>query len=163
MVGPCGAGSASRLTLGIATAAEPGVRPRVGEIVVFRALAGAVPDIPVCGASGEGAGFSQACGVATPAISRQIFIKRIVAGPGDVVVIRGGEAVVNGATRSEPYAVPCDDPDCNFPAPAGQFYVLGDNRGDSDDSRFWGPVPASSIVGVAVRCQLLQTDSQPRQ
>jgi signal peptidase I len=41
--------------------------------------------------------------------------------------------------------------------PAGDYYVLGDNRAGSDDSRFWGPVPSSWILGTAVDCTALDT------
>jgi signal peptidase I len=154
------------LSIGSRVAVEPGLIPRVGEIVVFHAPAGAVPATPICGAPGEGAGFGQACGVSTPRSSRVIFVKRIVAGPGALVLIRAGQAVVNGVTRRAPYAAPCGGPNCNFPTPirvpAGDYYVLGDNRQGSDDSRFWGPVPARSILGVLVTCWPLQTGCQPR-
>jgi signal peptidase I len=154
------------LPIGSRVAVEPGLAPSVGEIVAFHAPAGALPANPVCGAAGQGTGFLQPCGVATPASSRVVFVKRIVAGPGDFVLIRSGHAVVNGVTRVEPYVTPCSSDDCNFPTPirvpAGHYYVLGDNRASSDDSRFWGPIPASSIVGVLVNCHPLQTACQPR-
>ena len=38
---------------------------------------------------------------------------------------------------------------CETAVPAGEYYVMGDNRGDSDDSRYWGPVAQHSIIGVA--------------
>ncbi len=154
------------LPIGVRVAIEPGLTPRVGEIVVFHAPAGAVPDTPVCGTPGQGTGFSQPCGISTPQTSRMSFIKRIVAGPGDLVLIRDGYAVVNGRTRPESFNAMCGGPECNFPTPvrvpAGQYYVLGDDRAGSDDSRFWGPVPASSIVGVLVSCGPLQTACQPQ-
>jgi signal peptidase I len=153
------------LPIGSRVAVEPGLAPRVGDIVVFHAPAGAVPATPICGAAAEGTGFTQPCGVSTPRSSRVVFIKRIVAGPGDLVLIRGGRAVVNGVSRPAPFAAPCDGPGCNFPAPIrvppGHYYVLGDNRQGSDDSRFWGPVPASSILGVVVSCWPLQTACAP--
>lgn len=155
------------LPIGSRVPVEPGVVPRVGEIVVFHAPPGAIPATPVCAAPGEGTGYTQPCGLATPGSSHVTFIKRIVAGPGDLVLIRAGRAVVNGVTRPAPYAAPCGGPDCNFPTPirvpAGHYYVLGDNRSGSDDSRFWGPVPASSILGVLVSCWPLQTACHPRQ
>ena len=44
-------------------------------------------------------------------------------------------------------------PECNFPTPikipAGHWFMMGDNRGESDDSRFWGPVPTGWIIGEA--------------
>lgn len=154
------------LPIGTRVTVEPGLTPRVGEIIAFHPPPGALPATPVCGAPGEGAGFPEPCGEATPGSSRVVFVKRIVAGPGDDVLIRGGQAVVNRVAGAEPFAAPCDTSDCNFPAPvrvpAGHYYVLGDNRGASDDSRFWGPVPASSIVGVLVTCGPLQTACQPR-
>lgn len=154
------------LPIGTRVAVEPGVTPRIGEIVVFHAPAGALPATPICGAPAEGAGYAQPCGRAEEGPSNVTFIKRIVAGPGDLVLIRAGRAVVNGVTRAAPYAAPCGGPDCNFPSPirvpAGQYYVLGDNRSGSDDSRYWGPVPRSSIIGVLVSCWPLQTDCHPR-
>jgi signal peptidase I len=95
-----------------------------------------------------------------------ILLKRIVAGPGDLVSIRDGRTVVNGVISAEPFIAPCQvAAACSFPmpvrVPARHYFVLGDNRGESDDSRFWGPIPVDSIVGVVVRCQPLQTDCQP--
>jgi signal peptidase I len=154
------------LPIGSRIAVEPGLAPRVGEIIAFRAPSGAIPATPVCGAPEQGAGFTVPCGLAAPGSSRAIFIKRIVAGPGDVILIRDGRAVVNGVASAEPFAAHCDSSNCNFPTPvrvpAGHYYVLGDDRAISDDSRFWGPVPASSIVGVLVTCGPLQTACQPR-
>jgi signal peptidase I len=145
---------------------EAGVGLRVGEIVAFHAPAGALPATPVCGAPAQGAGFRRPCDLATPATSSQVLIKRIVAGPGDGVSLDSGRAVVNGITHNERFPVTCTEaPTCDFPAavrvPAGSYFVLGDNRAASDDSRFWGPVPASSIIGVVVRCGLLQTACRP--
>lgn len=155
------------LPIGSRVAVEPGLTFRLGYIVAFHPPAGAVSAAPTCGAAGQGEGFSQPCGIATPESSNLTFIKRIVAGPGDLVSIRAGRAVVNGVTSAEPFAASCDSaPNCNFPTPVrvppDQYYVLGDNRGTSDDSRFWGPIPTSSIVGVVVTCQPLQTACQPR-
>ncbi|HTX31466.1 MAG TPA: signal peptidase I [Solirubrobacteraceae bacterium] len=157
---------APTLPIGSRVAVEPGVAPKVGEIVAFHAPAGAVPATPVCGNPGQGAGFPQACGLSSAGPSKAIFVKRIVAGPGAELLIRNGRAVVDGVTENEPPDASCGGPDCNFPTPirvpAGDFYVLGDNRGASDDSRFWGPISASSILGVLVTCRPLQTACQPR-
>ena len=56
--------------------------------------------------------------------------------------------------ESDPYIRACGSrPECEFPVPikipAGQWFLMGDNRGESNDSRFWGPVPTAWIVGVA--------------
>lgn len=155
------------LPIGSRVAVEPGLQPKVGEMIVFHPPAGATPATPVCGSPGQGAGFPQPCGVAAPRSSRATFIKRVVAGPGALVSIIAGRAVVNGVTISQGFTGACDAADCNFPTPvrvpARHYYVLGDNRGASDDSRFWGPVPAASVVGVVVSCGPLQTACQPRQ
>lgn len=154
------------LAIGARVAAEPGLALRIGEIVVFDAPQGALPTTPVCGATGQGQGFATPCGLATAPTTRTVLVKRIVAGPGDLVALRAGRALVNGVLSAEPFTEPCSgDPDCSFPesvrVPPGQYFLLGDNRGASDDSRFWGPVPASSILGVVVRCHPLQTACAP--
>ena len=81
------------------------------------------------------------------------FIKRIVAVPGDTLSVRDGRAVVNGKLQEEPDIRPCAPGTCNFPdpikIPPGHFFMMGDNRGASDDSRFWGPVPEEWIIGQA--------------
>ena len=45
--------------------------------------------------------------------------------------------------------------------PPDEYYLLGDNRGVSDDSRFWGPVPRAWIIGTVVDCSLLDTLCRP--
>ena len=98
--------------------------------------------------------------------SHAVLIKRVVAGPGDLVAVRDGHAIVNGRASTEPFAAPCFQlAVCDFPAPVrvprNQYFVLGDNRVASDDSRFWGPVPASAMLGVVVTCHPLQTACAP--
>jgi signal peptidase I len=91
------------------------------------------------------------------------FIKRIVAGPGDAIYIKEGHVFRKAAGTSQfvaeqdSYIKPCGvSPECNFPMPikipAGDWYMMGDNRGESDDSRFWGPVPTGWIIGVVHWC-----------
>jgi signal peptidase I len=95
-----------------------------------------------------------------------VFVKRVVAGPGDLIAIVGGHVVRNGVREAEPYAASCDPgAACDFPTavrvPPDEYYVLGDNRGVSDDSRFWGPVPSGWIIGTVVHCSLLDTVCHP--
>jgi len=131
--------------------------PSLGDIVVFHPPTGATPPgsaEPICGARDEGAGHGRACDAPTPGVSNQTFIKRVVAGPGDHVEIVSGHVFRNGVRQNDPYIAPCRASDaCNFRTqiviPAGHYFMMGDNRGASDDSRFWGPVPTGSIIGVA--------------
>jgi signal peptidase I len=78
----------------------------------------------------------------------------VVAGPGDTLAINNGHPVVNGEEAQEDFIRPCDgNPKCNLPdeitIPPDHYFMMGDNRGQSDDSRFWGPVPRDWIIGEA--------------
>lgn len=81
-----------------------------------------------------------------------LLVKRIVALGGDVVEARGGTLWVNGKPVDEPYAVMGQWYNIPpFPVPQGQAFVLGDNRGGSEDSATWrAGVPVSTILGRAV-------------
>ena len=73
---------------------------------------------------------------------------------GDRLQIRNGRVILNGKPQKEPFIRPCQGSDgCDFPTeitvPAGHYFMMGDNRGSSDDSRFWGPVQNNSVIGVA--------------
>lgn len=80
------------------------------------------------------------------------FIKRVIGLPGDTVEIRRGTVLVNGERVSEPYVLP-ENGDARSLAPltvrAGHYFVLGDNRRGSNDSRNWGLVPRRYIYGRA--------------
>jgi len=78
------------------------------------------------------------------------YIKRIVGLPGDTVAIRHGQVIVNGSPVAEPYLAASATGD-SAPVTLGpdEYYVLGDNRPDSADSRYYGPVPADRIIGPA--------------
>lgn len=151
------------LKVGERVAVDRGARtPKIGDIVVFHPPAGARPVDPVCGSEGEGAGYAQPCGEPSPVESQAVYIKRVVAGPGDTIAIVDGHALRDGVALDEPYVAPCGGATgCSFSTavkvPPGDYYVLGDNRGVSDDSRYWGPVPSSWIIGTAVRCTVLGT------
>ncbi len=81
------------------------------------------------------------------------YIKRIIGLPGDTVDVRAGVVYLNGTRLAEPY-VPDEYRDRisvgPVRVPAGQFFVLGDHRSSSNDSRNWGPVPKEAIYGRAV-------------
>jgi signal peptidase I len=129
--------------------------PQVGDIVVFHPPAGADPQPAICGSKTEGTGYREACDQPTRQESEQTFIKRVVGLPGDRISIVDGHVIRNGTPEPAPYAQPCQDlPGCTFATtitvPRGDYYMMGDNRPQSDDSRFWGPVPQSWIIGVAV-------------
>jgi signal peptidase I len=130
--------------------------PHLGDIVVFHPPAGANANPPICANHTQGTGHGQACDHPTARESSQTFIKRVVGMPGDRISIRDGQVIRNGVREHAGYALPCSDGGfgCNFDAtitvPRGDYYMMGDNRGDSDDSRFWGPVPQRWIIGLAV-------------
>lgn len=88
-----------------------------------------------------------------PKDSTKSFIKRVIALPGERAEIRDGIVYVNGMRLEEPY-VPTEfvDPSSFGPiiVAQGSYFVLGDHRNSSNDSRNWGLVPASNIFGKAV-------------
>jgi signal peptidase I len=101
--------------------------PERGEIVVFQTPPEAVER---CGAGGT-------------------FVKRLIGLPGETVTERGGLVYVNGERLAEEYVIPTrrDSEDGTWEVPAGHYFMLGDNREASCDSRIWGPVPEADLIG----------------
>ncbi len=134
--------------------------PHVGEIAVFHPPEGAEQE--ECGpvehvVKAGGA----ACSEPVPRESSVNFIKRVVAGPGDEIYVREGHVYRKAKGTStfvrekDSYIRECGaSPECNFltpiKIPAGHWFMMGDNRGESDDSRYWGPVPRGWIIGQAI-------------
>jgi len=94
------------------------------------------------------------------AVGVKDLIKRVVGLPGETVTIAGNQVKINGEGLDEPYLplgtktdgtgtpVPCAPANpCHIPE--GEVWVMGDNRANSSDSRFFGPIPESKIVGRA--------------
>jgi signal peptidase I len=119
--------------------------PHRGDIVVFHppSSLNCIVNIP----------SSEPCPRSSPTHANDYFVKRVIGLPGDRLSISDGHPVINGKPLwNEPYITQCvGSSSCDLPhtitIPKGEYYMLGDNRGDSDDSRYWGPIPASWIIG----------------
>ena len=76
------------------------------------------------------------------------FVKRVIGLPGEAVTVARGRVYINSVLLAEPY-LPAYSDDSTEPylVPPNSYYVMGDNRSHSNDSRHWGPVPAANIIG----------------
>ncbi len=89
---------------------------------------------------------------AFPRDTTQDYVKRVIGVPGDTVsVAQDGSVTVNGDPIQEPYVNDLLNPYLaqTWHLGKNQYFVLGDNRGNSSDSRDWGPVPRNDIIGKA--------------
>lgn len=126
--------------------------PRVGEVYAFHA-----PDGQARQRCGGVHRENQACPRPTAKRSDDTFVMRVVAGPGDRIRIVDGRLVRNHRLEREPYILACGGGyGCDLPGPItvppDHWFMMGDNRGASDDSRYWGPVPSDWLVGrIAAR------------
>ncbi len=123
--------------------------PQRGDIVVFRSpyaddLDGeTIPEAVV-------RNVLEAIGIRTAATDD--FIKRVIAVGGETIEIKNNHVLIDGTAIDEPYlppgtVMPDEDP---VRIPKGMVFVMGDNRSHSSDSRRFGPIPVSDILGKAV-------------
>jgi signal peptidase I len=128
--------------------------PRPGDIVVFiapPAATGSLPEAPT-GISGFFNSLKEGLGLPS---SQRDFIKRVVAVGGDTVQVKDNALYVNNVRKDEPYLKDHNPATMGMgdygptKVPQGQLFVMGDNRSNSDDSRMFGTITKSSVLGQA--------------
>jgi signal peptidase I len=133
-----------------------GQMPDYGDLVLFHPPVGAADAL--CGVKHPAA---QMCPRATPGLDESLQVKRVIGRPGDRIAMdRTGTLYFNGHRVFEYSSHEIrgchEGAQCAFPVPVtvppGTVLVIGDNRGESSDSRFWGPVPIEAIVGRVDDC-----------
>lgn len=134
-----------------------GAAPSLYALVGFHPPTISNPAELVCTDTNQGPSLEQPCGKPAPREAKIVFIRRVVGLPGDHIAVVNGYVIRNGVRERVPHLDPsCQGvPECNLPkpivVPPGHYYLMGDDRGDSNDSRFWGPVPRDWIIGVVER------------
>lgn len=131
-----------------------GADPDPGDVIVFHPPAAAVTGLADCAVQ-QAELNGRPCPEAVPGEADENFIKRVVGVPGDELKILNGVPVVNGEpVQGDWKTIPCGPGQCNFPRaitiPPDHYFLMGDNRLGSDDSRFWGPIPREWIIGEAI-------------